>query len=456
MKKLKVFLTVLIFGLLVSAFGQKTTMELTFTAKDNGQYVPLDSIFIENLTQGEDTTLYAPDTVLVLDYITSIGNNQAVEENTLSVSQNYPNPFKRKTEVNLYLPEKEDIKITVRDILGRELAQYENTLNRGNHSFAFYSGSEKYYLLTVTGKHTSNTIKMLNANNNTTIGGKCKIVYNEYEENLIGYKSQKAINNFVFSPGDELQYTGYANTIDGIPGSNVIADAPQTNTNYEFAILKGLRCPGTSTVTDIDGNLYNTVLIGTQCWMVENLKTTTYRNGTAIPNVTSANAWSNLTTGAYVWYENDISWKDPYGALYNWFAVDDANGLCPSGWHVPTFYEYQALTNFIGGALYGYQIKSCRQVGSPQGVACSTTEHPRWDGSASYGIDMYGFSGLPSGYRYSTNGSFFRIGRSVYFWATPQFTSSIGRYYYLGYEHGEFIESGNHKECGFSVRCIKD
>ena len=73
-------------------------MELTFTAENNGQYVPLDSIFIENLTQGGDTTLYAPDTVLVLDYITSIGDNEAIGENTFSVSQNYPNPFKGKTD----------------------------------------------------------------------------------------------------------------------------------------------------------------------------------------------------------------------------------------------------------------------------------------------------------------------------------------------------------------------
>ena len=173
--KTKIFLTILALGLIVSAFSQKPTIELTFTAENNGQYVPLDSILIVNLTLGGDTTLYAPDTVLVLDYVTNFGDSKALGENTFSVSQNYPNPFKGKTTVNLYLPEKEYIKITVRDIVGRELAQYENTLNRGNHSFAFYSGNQKYYLFTVTGKQTSKTIKMLNANSNTTFGGKCKI-----------------------------------------------------------------------------------------------------------------------------------------------------------------------------------------------------------------------------------------------------------------------------------------
>jgi len=227
--KTKTLLSILVFGLMISAFGQKPTMELTFTAENNGQYVPLDSILIENLTQGGDTTLYAPDTVLVIDYVTSIGDNEAIGENTLAVSQNYPNPFKGKTEVNLYLPEKEHIKITVQDLLGRELAQYENTLNRGNHSFAFYSGNEKYYLLTVTGKQSSKTIKMLNANGNTTYGGKCKIVYCEYEYNVIGYKSQNAINNFGFSLGDELEYTSYSYI-----GEISFSDSPSGNQTYTF------------------------------------------------------------------------------------------------------------------------------------------------------------------------------------------------------------------------------
>ena len=207
--KTKTLLSILAVGLIVSAFGQKPTMELTFTAENNGQYVPMDSIFIENLTQGGDTTLYAPDTVMVLDYNTSIYENVVIAENTFSVSQNYPNPFNEKTEINLYLSKREHINITVRDIVGREMAHYKNTLKRGNHTFAFYSGNQKYYLLTVTGKQTSKTIKMLNSNINTAYAGKCKIAYNGYEDNMIGFKSHKAINGFGFSIGDELKYTAY-------------------------------------------------------------------------------------------------------------------------------------------------------------------------------------------------------------------------------------------------------
>ncbi|MCD4791478.1 MAG: hypothetical protein K8R37_15900, partial [Bacteroidales bacterium] len=117
--KIKILLSILAFGLILNAFSQKPTMEFTFTAENNGQYVPMDSIIIENLTQGGDTTFYAPDTVFVLDYVTSIGNNETIHtdkfgKNTISVSQNYPNPFKEKTKVNLYLPEKDNIEITIR------------------------------------------------------------------------------------------------------------------------------------------------------------------------------------------------------------------------------------------------------------------------------------------------------------------------------------------------------
>ncbi|MCK4677880.1 MAG: fibrobacter succinogenes major paralogous domain-containing protein [Bacteroidales bacterium] len=358
----------------------------------------------------------------------------------------------------MYLPEKEYIKITVRDIVGKELAQYENTLNRGNHSFAFYSCNEKYYLLTVTGKQTSKTIKMLNANSNTTFGWKCRIVYNEYVDNVIGFKSQKAITNFVFNSEDELQYTGYANTIDGILGSDVIADAPQTSTNYEFAIIKGLRCPGIPTVTDIDGNLYNTVLIGSQCWMAENLKTTTYSNNTPIPNVTDANAWQNLITGAYVWYDNDTSWKDLYGGLYNWYAAVDPNGLCPTGWHVPEHDEWTILTDFIGGtgSPHGNKLKSCRQVNSPLGGECNTSDHPRWDpDNTHYGTDDYGFSGLPGGYR-DYDGTFYDVGRFGNWWSSTEHISETIWGRSLAFGSGSVYVSLHNKLFGFSVRCLRD
>jgi uncharacterized protein (TIGR02145 family) len=460
--KSRILLTISISGIIISAIAQKPTMILTFTADDNDQFVPLDSVLIENLTQGGDTTLYAPDTVLVLDYVTGIGESEAIEENTFSVSQNYPNPFNGKTEVNLFLPEKDNIKITVRDILGRELAHYENTLNRGNHNFAFYSGNEKYYLFTIIGKQTSQTIKMLNAGSHMSNGEKCKIDYTGSNVNASGFKSQRAINNFGFTLGDELMFTAYASTAIGNLGSAVVVDTPEINTIYEFDIIGGLRCPGMPTLSDIDGNVYNTVQIGNQCWMKENLKTTTYSNGTPIPNITDNQEWTTISTGAYAWQENDISWKNVYGAIYNWYTTVDPNGLCPDGWHVPSDDEWTVLTDFIGGtgSPHGNEMKSCRRVNSPLGGGCNTTEHPRWNEYYEYyGTDDYGFSGLPGGNRDCVSpGSFGNIGIIGKWWSSSQY----GPYDLAGYRalHYDYLtisyEGHDNKHFGYSIRCLKD
>jgi uncharacterized protein (TIGR02145 family) len=217
-----------------------------------------------------------------------------------------------------------------------------------------------------------------------------------------------------------------------------------------------LACP--PTMVDIDGNTYSTILIGDQCWMAENLKTTTYQNGTPIPNIIDNTAWSNLVTGSYAWYNNDNSWKNIYGAIYNWYTVVDPNGLCPSGWHVPTNNDWTILTDFIGGtgSLNGTKLKSCRQVNSPAGGACNTSIHPRWDQYSNfYGTDNYGFSGFPAGFRHN-GGEYTNIGTSTYWWSSTQSTSSKAWIRGLGYYYGSVDVMDVDREYGFTVRCIKD
>ena len=453
--KTKTLLSILAFGLIVCAFGQKPTIELIFSAKNTGQYVPMDSILIENLTQGGDTTLYTPDTILIFDYITGFGDNGVIDENTFFVSQNYPNPFKGKTTVNLVLPGKDNIKITCRNMLGIELAHYETVLNRGNHSFIFYCGAKNQYLLTITGKQKSKTIKMLNEGNQKAGAEECKIVYDGKNGNAVGFKSRNALNGFVFNPGDELKYTAYTDVEE-----TEIVDAPAGSQTYTFQFDEWDPCPNMSTVTDIDGNIYNTVQIGNQCWMKENLKTTTYQNGTQIPNITDNGDWENLTSGAYVWYDNDISWKNLYGGLYNWYVTVDANDLCPTGWHVPTHDEWTVLTDFIGGAgePHGNELKSCRQLNSPLGGGCNTSKHPRWEEdtfNGNYGTDDYGFSGLPGGIRIP-NGVFGNVGYYDTWWSSTEGSSVYAFFLLLSYNQGDVFDDGNNKRNGFSVRCLKD
>ena len=226
---------------------------------------------------------------------------------------------------------------------------------------------------------------------------------------------------------------------------------------------------GVSTVTDIDGNVYNTLHMGGQCWMKENLKTTTYKNGTPIPNVTDATAWTNLTTGAYVWYDNDINWKDNYGGLYNWFAVINTNGLCPTGWHVPSDDELAQLFDYVVAQGFpnqwenpngtGNALKSCRQVNSPLGGDCNTSSHPRWAEDiyfSNHGFDEFGFSALPGGRRHN-GGSFNFIGYIGKWWSSTEDSSTNAWGWTIDHNGGHASRfSFEGKTRGFTVRCLWD
>lgn len=444
------FLLILTLWTTLSAICQVATMELTFSAKNSNLHVLMDSIFIENLSLGGDTILYPPDTSLVMDYLT--GTRDLTENESCILLNNYPNPFDGQTEIKFYLPDNDDISIVIRDVLGRVLVQFTKALNRGEHAFTFHAGNEKLYLLTVTGRQQSKTIKMLNVNQSVSHPKECNLVYKDFKSKRIDFKSETSLSDFGFNLGNEFRFTAYTYL-----GENSITDAPFESQTYIFQ-LAGSPCPGNAIATDIDGNEYNTVLIGNQCWMKENLRVTSYKNGVSIPNVTSNTFWSSISYGAYAWYENNASWDNIYGAMYNWHAVNDPYGLCPSGWHVPEKDDWDNLIYSVGGSgsPQGNLLKSCRQIGSPMGGDCTTTEHPRWDQhNTHFGTDDFGFSALPGGRR-DGDGIFLELGGTGCWWSSTVNTSFSSKFLFLNYNYGGiFISSGN-KRYGFSVRCIKD
>jgi len=205
-------------------------------------------------------------------------------------------------------------------------------------------------------------------------------------------------------------------------------------------------CP--STVTDIDGNVYATVQIGNQCWMIENLKVTRYNDGTNISLVTENTEWTNLAflgMGAYCWYDNDeITYKNTNGALYNWFTVNTGK-LAPEGWHVPSDAEWAILTDYLGGEdVAGGKLKES-----------GTTN---WATPNTGATNESGFTALPSGYRYF-DGSFQYFGNLGGWWSsTAQDDNLFGGAWYrsVWYNNTSGPKSGDAKEVGFSIRCIKD
>jgi len=205
-------------------------------------------------------------------------------------------------------------------------------------------------------------------------------------------------------------------------------------------------------ITDKDGNVYTSVTIGTQTWMVENLKTTKYNDGTPIPNVTAASTWEALTTGSYSDYNNTTSNSTTYGRLYNWYAADNnaatkmaSNGgknVCPTGWHVPTDAEWTTLITFLGGEnVAGGKLKETGTI--------------HWTAPNTGGTNEAGFTALPGGYRYA-NGIFNSIGSFGYWLSSTEHSSTniYNRYIFNGY--GIVYKSSFDKRFGFSIRCLRD
>ena len=199
-----------------------------------------------------------------------------------------------------------------------------------------------------------------------------------------------------------------------------------------------------NTVTDIDDNVYHTVRIGTQVWMVENLKTMHYRDGTPIPNVTDAEEWKNLKSGAYCDYNNDAKNSDTYGRLYNWYAATDSHNIAPIGFHVPSDAEWKILTDYLGGEkVAGDSLKE------------KGTTH--WTNYNTGATNKSEFKALPGGNRIY-DGSFLNMGRNGLWWSSSHFSSVDA------FMRGmDLIDSGVYrysdgttKSRGFSVRCLRD
>ena len=202
-------------------------------------------------------------------------------------------------------------------------------------------------------------------------------------------------------------------------------------------------------ISDIDGNVYNTVYIGTQLWMAENLKTTKYNDGTAIPNITDA-TWAAATTGAYSDYINTPANSTTYGRLYNWYAVDNnattkvaSNGgknVCPTSWHVPSDTEWTTLTTYLGGEMVA-------------GGKLKETGTTHWQGPNTGATNETGFTALPGGFR--GNGAYSDIGNYGYWWSSTEYSTADAWSRYVNYNYS-VTRYYAFEQYGFSVRCVRD
>ncbi len=256
------------------------------------------------------------------------------------------------------------------------------------------------------------------------------------------YQNPTIHNDTMVSFGDGAG--AFSSTIKGLKGQTkyYIRSYATNNNGTGYGSIFSVKTIDT-TITDIDSNHYRIVQIGIQIWMAENLKVTHYLDGEDIPDVTDATKWTNLTTGALCWYNNEpLSYGTIYGALYNWYAVSDSRNLSPAGWHVPTDTEWTTLIKYLGEeGVAGGKMKE-------KGTAYWLSPNTGADNSS-------GFSALPGG-ACSYNGTFDGVGSFGYWWTATE-NSTLNAWTFKLYSTSAGTTRGQYyKSTGLSVRCVRN
>lgn len=250
-------------------------------------------------------------------------------------------------------------------------------------------------------------------------------------------------------------------TLDGVESGEQIPDNVISEYAITFNVNQLIGSPVGKAITDIDGNVYETVMIGEQEWMKENLRVTRYRNGDPIPTDLDNTTWSKATSGAYAIYPhanvNGISSEEEmvavYGLLYNWFVADNQVGVCPEGWRVPTDNDWQELETTVG--MSSEEANAADWRGAPAALALKAI-NGGWVDSENNGTDEFGFGAHPGGAR-QANGTYFRIGEFAYFWtSTPSATQPMnGLRRLLRYNYASINRSNVSKNEGSCIRCVR-
>jgi uncharacterized protein (TIGR02145 family) len=450
--KIKIILSVLVLAVMASLYGQKTIIDLTFTAinsASNAAYVQLDSIKVMNRTQGGSNVICWPDTILTIgitpgDLLLYIGYstgfpvglkeiNTNIEEFTLF--QNYPNPVKDQSIISMFVPEKGTVNIMLTDLTGRVIITTEMNLDKGYHSFKFGSGNGNLFFLTTRWSGINHSIKILTTGSNSGTG--CRFDYIGSNTRETPFKSS------AITSGLTMLESG-------------ILDAPISNETYTFEFATNIPCPGTPTVV-YEGQVYNTIQIFSQCWLKENLNAGSMINGTQ-------DQTNNSIIEKYC-YNNAQDSCTKYGGLYQWdemmqySALQGVQGICPQGWHLPTDEEWKVLEGAadsyygIGDEVWDINLD---YRGYDAGTNLRTTSG--WHGGGN-GNDMFGFSGLPGGDRDYRASSYFDDIDWFGGWR-----SSTKDEYNGAFDRGIYCEDSKvvrfsyvgNNICGVSVRCLRD
>ncbi len=442
--KVLLMITTLVFMMSVS--GQEPIIKLTFSAKDSTSYVKLDSIKVMNRSQGGDTMLYWPDTVLILDYQVGILENpNNVKE--FKIFQNYPNPVKAQTTISLYIPEKDQVDIFITDLLGRKIFKTTEILEKGTHSFSLKPGKGNMLFFFAKWRGKINSIKLLQAC--SYLRGSGSLEYIGINNSSVKQKAFRKIRSLPYSFGDELLFTGYKNL-----SQSGLIDAPENSKTYIFTFATNIPCPETPTV-EYEGQVYNTIQIYSQCWLKENLNVGTMING-------NYDMQNDSIIEKYCYHDEQDS-CDVYGGLYQWkemmqyTANPGTQGICPPDWHIATDEEWKILEGSVD-SIYGIGHAwwdDSEQRGFNAGANLKSNTNHWWSGNT--GVDLYDFTILPGGER-NINPYFSGMPRSGYYWTSSEYKSNSDEVWFRGfyYAYSGVWRLTFNKKYGFGVRCLRD
>jgi len=423
------------------AFGQNT-IELSFTADNNGQYVHMDSIYVKNLTQGDAVTMYPDDTTLVL-IITGLKNPDAKTSANFIIFQNTPNPFNGLTLIEIFMPCDQQVTLEVSNLLGRKVAILQTKLSSGFHKFNFSGGIDKFYLVTLQYYNgQTKTIKMINSGGDDQT---CSLAYSGPSVSFPGQKSASFYTELDFTPGDELLMVGYSGGVE-----SGFTDSPEVSKLYTVQFATNIACPGVDSLL-CAGQWYHTIQVLGQCWMKENL------NAGIMIQSTQAQTNNNIIEKYCM--GNEEYFCDIAGGLYFWNEMmsytneTGGQGICPEGWHVPDDMDWQILEGAVDSAYnigdtewgnYGWR-------GTDTGGNLKQTGTEYWMSPNSGATDAFSFSALPGGY--FVQGGFWGPGYKAYFWS-----SENGYKFYRNMDWDQTMIQRNTGKGNpaFSVRCVKN
>jgi uncharacterized protein (TIGR02145 family) len=414
-----------------------------------GTFSSVDSVTVENMTQCKSLTI-AGNEILNLSGTVGIIDGTATANNSLNIQ---PNPMKGNCTVDFEATAHGNTTIEMYDRTGKRILQVKENLSIGRQRYSLNGINSGVYVLKIRSDKYVYSTKLV-CNNPSTGVVELKHIqspsgFNKPNTSITPEKSLSLNGNqswvdMQYKVGDRLKLTGKSGVC-----KTVFILVPTESQTVTFNFV---------TCTDADNNNYPVVKIGGQVWMAENLKTTTYRDGSGIPNVTGTSDWINLPTGAYCDYDNlPEVYSMMYGRLYNWYAVNNSSNLAPAGWHIATDEEWTTLTDFLKANGYNYDgTTTSNNMAKSMAVSCAQWLENTWEGTIGCKLsenNSCGFSALPAGERYNISDSFLSLGA---WWTASDIIETRAYYRYMQSSAGYVIRGNEIKNMGYSVRCIQN